>query len=1299
MRIQSGFMTGNWDLLRKYKATPALYPHGVPLDHDYFADILKYYWWLANFPYAGLVDEEQYMWDSAFIPVYNPASEGILAYAGDKRFTTFDKSHGMGDPIYNEEEGHEGEIIGWTGAWIWWTNQIDLWKEEYHSNAGTEAALSPPTCYYNSEEERWESKIHPDTWIQDNPSGYAVDSVVSYFYAWKAKRQVVDLHTPPPDNPDDWEADINWMYQNTYWCMTDNPNIFHSIDKAIPRRRIHSLVIVREAEIVLQLKIDKHPSLFYPPQVDPKVQYYPLIYIGSQMEAFQFREKVAFEQFKITNPAGLGPVFDWIDRMGYRDRQSTHPTAPYEMLRRDGQGVLAQFNGDKGTDDCPGNQYINIGEEWYHNTVGVVNESNPYEWTANPKIEYDFENDSFPGLQNYAEMILCKNVFTYPADSTYLANLNPPDPDDITPPDVNSEYWGCNESGFELYLKKKGEHDWFFDMAHPYVPSSAIENAVAQSVAPYTSTVAVFLEGNPQPLIEGWKLEPLGTWRRTWMNTLGRLCPWIRSFEMGTPPNLHETWTPSFHILLGYDGETPIYYDYPCQPNISSYCVGSDYNSGINYDGDSKWFGARTDTMPLVTHFDNICKAITAVPLDAIAWVSGGTYLAGAFCSDDGSIWFAKQNITNETTAPHSNTIEWVEVTNYTFSIDGDVTDPEAESGEFLKEGWQIHLAPGTASAIDLCSAEYVLAIHYDEVSEKTIIMMSAEIPSPAGYIHWNRQVCQRHDGISATWEIDNDSGALTYTINYYPTVDLMLELMDVQEMVQYRTISTTWERKDFTLQVKGDVHGWDNKNIDMTIVKDFVIAKLTTLAAFDGNSIETNLDIDEYGEPEGWGSYDDGGWTVYNYYLAQGGWGQSYSFDFLLSPVLWAISGNEYESEYYQDFFTNVTVGIEAFALKAEWPEKLKELPKAISVKATIYKCHPYAFTWESMTRYNDIYYFIQKSKVANAEVLGRIYTEYVVPVLNPDDPIKTTIPLAANGMWFVSIPYRAKYWESYTIDGNADPQEKAVTGYGPIQLTIDIENLCAIIPINSDDAKESLWSRDMTGHIDCPPFDLDLRPPAPNPPQWQYKPQGKFVFIDSQTSSPKFEIYVTAEMSEAEDLEGSDVWYKMFCITNSAYDTSWTTGRVHEVKVGEINLLVENITGKDFQLSGYHSLAIDDMTGDYVAGDKVIFDTGRYKDIATVASYSGGTLTITFTGLNTSMGLPEELIFTSGVIYNASAVCRDADEWAELDAAALYFGFKTKDTAYPTPNESYYSSIEQPLPPDKYPGQVIQDAFDGEE
>lgn len=160
--------------------------------------------------------------------------------------------------------------------------------------------------------------------------------------------------------------------------------------------------------------------------------------------------------------------------------------------------------------------------------------------------------DSF---QAVIEHIASSNSLHWKVNATYITNWNSVYPDnqwDLAKaecqhyPPVSDEFWGCNGSGFELFLSELGEdyYDWYYDPGYHYVPASIVRML----------ELGLNDEGEGTPVYSIKQGEPTGTWRKGWGRSFDRVKRvYMRSSEMGEPSDSGDT----FQIWDGVDTITP----------------------------------------------------------------------------------------------------------------------------------------------------------------------------------------------------------------------------------------------------------------------------------------------------------------------------------------------------------------------------------------------------------------------------------------------------------------------------------------------------------------------------------------------------------------------------------------------------------------------------------------------------------------------------------------------------------------------------------------------------------------------
>ena len=384
-------------------------------------------------------------------------------------------------------------------------------------------------------------------------------------------------------------SDNEWITQSGIWTLYPNPNRYHHYDVNVPHIYIDSTVIGSEGTDNLKKCVINEPAYnLYSRQVDPRMQYPSVYYKDTQKYDAQYKEKVAFDRKFITQPDTLGPVYT-----AWRYRQK-NPLAT--IVVKDAWG-LKSIGGYAGNQYANTNTVASLDDAGSNSPGGGIWRGNDYpdrqpfsgadvwyqhaEWSWNPKNNHAY--------QNRIEILLSMK-FTLPADAVYTANFRDKYdyPDDSVDtyeewhdyPNVNEDMWGENESGFELFLKKSGSYDWYFDYDYRKRFTAGDNTFLVYTQADIIVRVLerVINEGLDWPTaIADFDLTSVGSWRRTWKYSLGRISPYMRSREMGEPSR-HDTWNPD-----------PLKWDKTTQ-------------------GD--WYGSRKETFPLISEFDDKSKAI-----------------------------------------------------------------------------------------------------------------------------------------------------------------------------------------------------------------------------------------------------------------------------------------------------------------------------------------------------------------------------------------------------------------------------------------------------------------------------------------------------------------------------------------------------------------------------------------------------------------------------------------------------------------------------------------------------------------
>ena len=278
-----------------------------------------------------------------------------------------------------------------------------------------------------------------------------------------------------------------WNQITNNWRLYWDLNKYHSFD-VNSYDYYHDSRGTSPYDDTLSFKADQ----FLPAQIDSLERNFPWVYQGDYDEEFLSRkyrfkslpDKLNWNKEAITHSARLGAIRTGT---GLESGDSVPTTTPYWV-----------------SGGVPG-----------HTSVGVN--------------EVDYYNQKFcDGLQAMIETIVSDRKHCWPVNQTYIDNWEAVNDDtwDLGNaachpyPYMHEEYWGCNGSAFELILSELGTdyYDWYFDTNYIYWPDSVQE-------------AKDDFEG-----FQVWRGAPLGTWRRTWKHTMGRVRNgFMRSSEMGAP--------------------------------------------------------------------------------------------------------------------------------------------------------------------------------------------------------------------------------------------------------------------------------------------------------------------------------------------------------------------------------------------------------------------------------------------------------------------------------------------------------------------------------------------------------------------------------------------------------------------------------------------------------------------------------------------------------------------------------------------------------------------------------------------
>ena len=146
------------------------------------------------------------------------------------------------------------------------------------------------------------------------------------------------------------------------------------------------------------------------------------------------------------------------------------------------------------------------------------------------------------------------------------------------------------ESGTELAFAMDNEYDWYFDISNPYTPSEVIKQIVEDMDAGATW----------EEVVVSYDLNSLvGTWRKTWKHSMGRVSPFMRAEEQGEPPHLRDAWNPT-------------------KPGFSSA---------------THWHGARSNQPPAIDDCCNWSKDIKRTEQNGEGGLNSIVVLAGDYSS------------------------------------------------------------------------------------------------------------------------------------------------------------------------------------------------------------------------------------------------------------------------------------------------------------------------------------------------------------------------------------------------------------------------------------------------------------------------------------------------------------------------------------------------------------------------------------------------------------------------------------------------------------------------------------------
>lgn len=1283
----------------------------------------------------GTLDTENWSLVFAGPPgLYEYDNNGTIEYRSKIHFDTWQKNFSSG---YKKDA-----CVSWQNGWKAKRN-IELIDIPPHSWTG----------------ESWSAGKWPKNKLLLDSDGIRV---------WKALQDVKNSEdypniesTAPENAPDFWEEQTNlaieWESYGTGWqlqdalqnwqLVPDSGNYLHDYSKNFPGKEIYYDIVVDNGYTIEDL-CECETHLFFPKQVDPAEQFEHIIRaykeqaltnLSGQRDILWCKNnkyKVPFNTLHITDPANLGPCYDVRTRIGWRQQEEY----PYQIsiVDVDGNGVLgSELDGFNHFKSFPGNQYCNFG--------GAVKFNSPAgfgNWSENPKIT--------GSLQNHIEVILSDSRFRLPVNSTYRANWRranfsdvPAEPsidgiyysgtyptgslvrctgtdpdtfesvsDDEIPswddyPHVNDELWGENEAGIELFLKVHGSYDWYFDMEHRYTPTNMLKNALRDSVDPY-------IPGNApseSALWDQWDLIPGGgTLRRGFRYTCGRYNPFMVAGSGSDPTWRKEAWNPNFSSPYGYP-----------------------MNRYGNYDMACKWFGARTNSIPAINKFDDQFMDITPLLIQGIQWRANQPYKKGLVVHDSGISYYTKQDITNLTDPPASNN-QYEKIPIYTFTTPGN-RETNATATENVKVGWMLHLCSSTSSQISYdpndMKSPYILHVKYVESENKTYITVSDTINkgtvdngdyfTKAG---WNRDICIRHDGCSATWSYD-ETRTITYKIHYQCQPELLLDLKDLLDFAIYKDVSLSREVVGIHSEASYESREYDKSiSIALALVNKWISLYNNNFSAgqmlnyWSDGSILIN------------GQYPDDldAWVLG--YITVGGYASPGTS---ISTVTYFLHA---DTHYY------------AFFVRYTWPETLKNAPKTILQKVSVTEIEqsPLATTCPNNEPNVEPYgpfIFPQSCTLGGLTLNNRIVPYQEVG----PERLKiyyNYVALSTSGNWYKCMPSNLFPYVKHVGTGGINGPHTVVNGHAHMNMALVSADEKIIMILDWEDVPEGFFTENFF-HSDAPRvLQLDDKPPRPNPPVHHYDPfaklkyilpydllteaqqedikewyynyivgkeyqQGDKVFMwingkrhlftaknyiaestiapindpDNWTwAEPWVELHLYGESCLCKDYEASDpVKYRLICAENSNYNTEYTAIRQKDITLKTINLQFEEISSSTSNPSG--EIARIPVSNSYDIGDKIeILGTVYYDGVYDVYDAGSG-----YIDIEKDFYFPET--FSSAKIINRTKTYQESD-WNNEEFKNYTFAFQAKDSANDCQgvpdNETEVGTYEQITEPDDY-------------
>ncbi len=304
----------------------------------------------------------------------------------------------------------------------------------------------------------------------------------------------------------------DYIIKDNIWTLTPSKMHYHHYDENSHRKCIYYKTGRTGAGMLPKYEghtyqCEAHQML--PAQADYKEFKDAVKYLDTGLIKHFIGNKLAFERNIITTPQTQGAIYG-IGVTGFY----TSGTNTWNYVRT--SGLDSGMNADGLS-----NQYINGGYNAY-----------PYGTGERSQLECKKVGSSYQAM---IEHVVNMSQLPNTGDTLTLWKLMNPKGDtetteayDLRTPsylNVCDPAFGCNESGFEVYKKNSGSYDWYFDDVYTYNP---LQHEIALAVIAEFSPIQGGYTAANYPL-------PVGTWRRTWKYSLGRIRPLIRPQEMGAP--------------------------------------------------------------------------------------------------------------------------------------------------------------------------------------------------------------------------------------------------------------------------------------------------------------------------------------------------------------------------------------------------------------------------------------------------------------------------------------------------------------------------------------------------------------------------------------------------------------------------------------------------------------------------------------------------------------------------------------------------------------------------------------------